>query len=165
MPLHKHLQRLISKHLGGFQLKDEQALGKFIDSINETFTNYEQDKSISQHAFDLSDDEYQKINQELLGEKIIRERSIKTLLNTISAAGLELQPNAQLDTDNLLSVSEFLETQVKLRKQVETELAEKATLLQRQMEISIESEEKFRALTEKSTDVIMRFDRDKKHIY
>jgi PAS domain S-box-containing protein len=50
-------------------------------------------------------------------------------------------------------------------KAIESELANKAALLQHQVNITTESEEKFRALAENSSDVIMRFDRDGRHLF
>jgi PAS domain S-box-containing protein len=124
MPFHKHLVRLLNKYLDqGWQ--DNPKLLRLVEALDATFQNYEQDKAMSQHAFDLADREYQEITQRLTNEKKVREQSIKTLLKTISATEPRFAESTSLDTGNLLHIVEYLDNQLKLRKQVESDLRDR----------------------------------------
>jgi PAS domain S-box-containing protein len=122
MTFHKHLQRLIHKHLSDASWSENAGVVKFIEAVEQTFQNYEQDKVISQRAFDLADLEYQAFNRRLTEEKNQREQGIKTLLGTLSTLEIDIGNDEPINKANLVDVAKYLEKQIKLHKQVEEEL-------------------------------------------
>lgn len=140
--MHKHLQRLIRKHLGQTNWEGNLYFKQFVDAVDESLKSYEQDSKISQHAFDLADKEYQKATQTLLEEKDVREQSVKTLLKAV--ASIEGNENANLDGGNLLTIAQYLENQINLRKQAESLLKE--------------SESNFKQINETINDVFWLYD-------
>ncbi len=140
--MNKHLQRLIQKHLTHIDWVENVNYKHFVDAVNESFKSYDQDSTISQRAFDLADKEYQKVTHALLTEKNLRERSIKTLLNAI--ASIEGNEHVNLDGSNLLTIAEYLENQINLRKHAEVLLKE--------------SEGNFKQINETINDVFWLYD-------
>jgi len=108
--------------MDGTPWQKDKAFQKLMEAITESFQNYDQDMAISQHAFDLTDREYQEIFAKLTHEKNLRDQSIKTLLQAVASVDTALDNGPNLDKGNLLSIAEYLDTQVKLRKQVEAAL-------------------------------------------
>jgi hypothetical protein len=144
MTHHKLVQRYLNKYLAGISLQENEPLSKFIEAINESLQNYEQEKTLSLRAFDLADQEYQAITKKLVDEKNLREQSIKTLMNTISSLEGFSKEDLGFDTGNLLAIAGYIDKQTKLRTQVEAELRE--------------SEANFREINETIQDVFWLYD-------
>lgn len=121
MASHKLLKRQIKKYLPENWEEDEQ-LVQFVAAINESYTNYDQDQALSQHAFDIADEEYNEITQKLLKEKKLRDKSIKTLLDSVS----QLEDGEKSDwieeSNDLLNIAQYLNSQVSKRKEIEAKL-------------------------------------------
>jgi PAS domain S-box-containing protein len=152
MANHKLVQRYINKYLTGAHLRGNEPLLQFMDAINESLQNYEQEKALALRAFELAENEYQEINKKLIDEKTLREQSIKTLLSTISNNEGLSKGDLGFDANNLLAIADYIDKQVKLRTQVEANLRE--------------SESNFREINETIEDVFWLFDAlTKKYIY
>lgn len=61
---HQHLKRQIKKYLDESLLSDER-LAQFIKAISDSYSSYERDKELSEHAFALNEEEYATINKKL----------------------------------------------------------------------------------------------------
>lgn len=121
MGRHKLLNRQIKKYLPENWEENDQ-LQQFVSAINESYTNYEQDQALSQHAFDIADEEYNEITEKLLKEKKLRDKSIKTLLDSVA----QLDDGAQSDwieeSNDLLNIAQYLNVQVSKKKEIEAQL-------------------------------------------
>ncbi len=76
---HKQLERQIKKYLGDSYDK-QGPIEKLLQAISQSYTNYERDKELSEHAFSVNELEYQKVNSNLKKftqnlEAIVKERT------------------------------------------------------------------------------------------
>jgi PAS domain S-box-containing protein len=61
---HQHLEKQIKKHLGDQKIEDER-IQKLLDAVSHSYYNYERDKELSEHAFEINEIEYQAVNKKL----------------------------------------------------------------------------------------------------
>jgi len=133
MPYHSILQKQIEKYLPEEYLSVE-AIKLLLGAIDKSYTLYERDKRITDHAFDVSEKEYQNATKDLQAQNDIRKQSIIKLKQAI----LSLDPNAPQqytsESDDLIHMISFLEEQIQKTKKLEQdlisakELAEKAAM-------------------------------------
>jgi signal transduction histidine kinase/ActR/RegA family two-component response regulator len=123
MPYHKLLERQMRKIADPAILNHPEWLA-FTEAINSSYLSYEKDKELSTHAFALSEQEYSEINEKLKEEIVLRKLSIDRLKEAIR--GIESQEGISLhsDEDNLLNIVDYLEKQIEIRRQAETELVQ-----------------------------------------
>ena len=122
MDTNKLLLRQIKKHLTEDVIESTPGLSAFIDSVNESYMNFNHDIEMNERAFNISEMEYEEINQKLNSEKETIERGIKRLSNMIRAIAPEFDLTRIDNQDDLLFIAGMLEEQVKKRKQVEKQL-------------------------------------------
>lgn len=73
---HQHLERQIKKHLGeNYQIDDR--MSALLKAVSNSYGNFERDKELSDHAFSLSEIEYQNLNQKLKDFTLQLEDKIK----------------------------------------------------------------------------------------
>ena len=132
MPYHKILEGQISRLLPKEHLQDE-AICNFLAAVSSCYATFERDKKISEHAFDVSEKEYQAATQNLQQQNDIKKQSILKLKEAIKS----LDPNASFISDkddDLISTISYLEEQIRKAKELAIELmqakefAEKAML-------------------------------------
>ena len=116
--LEKQAARMLTK-----ELLDQEPVLKFLELINNSYNNFERDKKISEHAFSVSEKEYQQLALHLREQNQIRLQSIVKLKKAI----LALDPLASIhsgdnDDDDLINVISFLEEQIRKSKLLEAEL-------------------------------------------
>ncbi len=121
MDRHKLLKRQIKKYLPE-NWEENKQLQQFVSAINESYTNYEQDQALSQHAFDIADQEYNEITEKLLKEKKLRDKSIKTLLDSVSQLDDGTQSDWIEESNDLLNIAQYLNAQVGKKKEIEAQL-------------------------------------------
>ena len=109
--LHKLVQRQVKKYLTNVDINEQPFLIDFLEAVSQSYFNFERDKVMQQNAFEIADNEYFNITQKLLAEKKIREQSINTLLSTIRNLENSHEEQLNLDSENLLSIAEYLEKQ------------------------------------------------------
>jgi signal transduction histidine kinase/CheY-like chemotaxis protein len=122
MELHPILARSIKKSKVDISAVDEPVL-QLINSINNAFYNNDRERNIADHAFDVSELEYQNINKTLQKEAEEKNEFIKSLKETI----YQLEgnsPNSILitDTNNLSFIIEYLKKLVLKQKEFEKDL-------------------------------------------
>ena len=122
MDTNKLLLRQIKKHLTEDVIESTPGLSAFIDSVNESYMNFNHDIEMNERAFNIAEMEYEEINQKLNSEKETIERGIKRLSNMIRAIAPEFDLTRIDNQDDLLFIAGMLEEQVKKRKQVEKQL-------------------------------------------
>lgn len=121
--LHPLLKKQLAKFLPQYVGMDDQ-FEKLLNQISMTYTSFEEEKNLSDHAFMLSEKEYQTINQQLATESKIRTESIKKLKTTVQSLIMD-DSVIQADSSDLIDVVNTLQTLVKERKTFEEELIAK----------------------------------------
>src|SRR5688572_21448530 len=76
MAYHTLLEKQIKKLLSEQQLQDE-SMCKFLEVVSGTYKSIERDKQLSEHAFDISEKEYQVQGAALVEAKEIAEKASK----------------------------------------------------------------------------------------
>jgi signal transduction histidine kinase/CheY-like chemotaxis protein len=126
MPLDK-LHPLLKKQMAKFLPQQDgvdSQFEKLLHQISMTYTSFEEEKNLSDHAFMLSEKEYQTINQQLATESNIRIESIKKLKTTVQSLLMD-DSIIQADSSDLIDVVNTLQVLVKERKAFEEELIAK----------------------------------------
>ncbi len=102
--LEKNIQKLLPQ-----ELLSIEAVQQLLAAISRNFTSFERDKKITEHAFDVSETEYQQATRDLKTQNEIRKESIKKLKQSI----LSLDPKATQqfsdDDNDLIHIISFLE--------------------------------------------------------
>ncbi len=133
MNYHKVLERQISKLLPESYLQDENIL-KFLTTISNSYQTFEKDKKMSEHAFSVSENEYQELNKYLRQQNEIRHQSILQLKEAIRSLDKDAIVALDENDDNLINIIAFLQKQITKSKEIEThliaakEFAEKAAM-------------------------------------
>ena len=117
MELNKALQRQIQKFLPeSFQQNPE--LTPFLEAVSKLYTNYEKDKKISEHAFEVSEKEYQIVFNNLKEQDKIQKTSIQRIKNLIQTLNNNVSSSTGEEYD-LEEVITFLASIIDETKQLE----------------------------------------------
>lgn len=133
MPYHSLLQKQIAQFLPAEEASNE-ALAKFLSAVNSSYASFDRDRKITEHAFDVSEKEYQRATKDLQAQNDIRTKSISKLKEAIRALDPSAPQQFADDNDDLIDIISFLEKQILKTKQLEQDLinakevAEKAAL-------------------------------------
>ena len=121
MAYHNILEKQIQKFLPSEYLKDG-VINTFLETISKCYDSFEKDKKITEHAFDVSEREYQIVMQDLQDQSEIRKQSILKL----KAAIRSLDPASPVQfseaDDDLMNIISFLEKQITKTKELEQDL-------------------------------------------
>lgn len=132
MERHKLLQKQIKKHVDLDEVNIEE-LEDFLSAINNSYASFDRDKKITEHAFEVSEREYQEVLNNLKKENELKKASIKKVKQTL----IELDSrNATFldESEDLIEIIDFLQEQVQIKNELENTLiaakenAEKAAL-------------------------------------
>jgi signal transduction histidine kinase len=119
---HKLLDKQIKKILAEEQLADE-SIQRFLEVVNNSYASFERDKKISDHAFSISEKEYQEVTRHLQDQHDIQLQSIFKLKNAIRSLDPQYDIHfSESGTADMISVISFLEEQIKKTKALEAEL-------------------------------------------
>jgi PAS domain S-box-containing protein len=74
------LNKLIKKYFGEENIEDPNIL-KFLSAVNSSYNNFDRDKQLSDHLFQINEKEYQTLNQRLqkLNESMEQQVKVRTL--------------------------------------------------------------------------------------
>ena len=121
MKYHNILENQINKFLTDKFRKDDE-MNVFLETISKCYESFEKDKKITEHAFDVSEREYQIVTQDLHEQNEIRKKSIQKLKEAIRS----LDPTGPIqftdEDDDLIHIITFLEKQITKTKQLEQDL-------------------------------------------
>ncbi|MEI8073353.1 MAG: response regulator [Bacteroidota bacterium] len=121
MEYHSILEKQIRKILTT-NYQDNAELQLLLNTISKSYHSFDRDKKIADHAFEISEKEYQKVNADLQAQIDIRKASIVKLKEAIRALDPS-EANIFDDKDeDLINIISFLEEQIKRSKQLEAEL-------------------------------------------
>ena len=119
---HKLLEKQIKKILTEEDLSQE-SIQRFLEVVNSSYASFERDKKISDHAFSISEKEYQEVTRHLQEQHDIQLQSIFKLKNAIRSLDPQYDIHFnEADAGDMISVISFLEEQIKKTKELEVEL-------------------------------------------
>ena len=93
--LHKHLKRQIDKFFSEDFIDDNPALESFIQTVNQTYLNYDKDAELSEQSASLNDKEYAEINAKLKDELDKKEFFQRKLIDAIKELDYEIDTRAK----------------------------------------------------------------------
>ena len=143
MELHKLLTRQVKKHLTTQQIEDP-SFKDFLSVINDSYMSFERDKELLNHAFKISESEYQMLNDDLNQEYQLKKVSIEKLKEAVKIGTQKNEINFDEGTDDLLVIVEYMNAQILKRKETENDLRR--------------SEENYRNMIEHATDILYKSD-------
>ncbi|WP_295655577.1 ATP-binding protein [uncultured Mucilaginibacter sp.] len=131
MEFHPILGKQIKKQLPEGYL-DDPAIQEFLESISNSYHTFEKAKKISEHAFTISEREYQEVYNNLYKENEIKQQSISEIKKAISS----LSPDSIMDMNgsnenDLIHIIQFLQKQISKAKELETQLIESKEIAER----------------------------------
>lgn len=129
MDYHKLLQRQINKHLTPDYIENP-SVKEFIQAVNFSYLSYERDKELMDHAFKVSEIEYNQINDSLKNEFDLKKQSISNLYDSLEVleGGFD-EIKSDDDVDDLLFISKYLRKEIEKRKEIENNLSTTVELL------------------------------------
>lgn len=120
MELHKLLQRQLNKFFPD-QINSDIQFENFIKAISESYTSYERDKELSNHAFGISEREYNEINLKLKSEIDSKKISILKLNETIREMDSTIFMESE---DNLIGLVDYVKKLIDKSRNIEFELVQ-----------------------------------------
>ena len=121
MGYHKTLERQIAKNLPE-EYRNDEKLSQFLNIVSSSYDTFEKDKKMSEHAFSISEREYQEVTKNLSEQNEIRHQSILQLKDAIRALDQDSISNLNDSDDDLINIITFLQEQIRKSKELETEL-------------------------------------------
>ena len=121
MEYHSILNKQINKLLPEQYLADE-TIQVFLESVSNSYNTFERAKKISEHAFAISEREYNEVNTFLYQENQIKQQSISEIKKAISALSTEPLPDLENSTDDLINIVKYLQKQINKAKELEQQL-------------------------------------------
>jgi signal transduction histidine kinase/CheY-like chemotaxis protein len=109
--------------LSATQLNDPSIIS-FIERINKTYTRLEKEKRLSEHAFEVTENEYQVVNKSLVKQMTVRTESIRKLKEVIQLFKDDTNFALSESEDDILNVIQFLKRQIKRSRILEKRLRE-----------------------------------------
>ncbi|MFM2361939.1 MAG: hypothetical protein RLZZ316_841 [Bacteroidota bacterium] len=118
MPYHKLLQKQLNKLLPGHENMPEE-WQHFLETVSRSYATFEKDKNLSEHAFAISEKEYQEINNHLQLHNEITTESIHKLKAAIKSLDKQAPVSDEDMDDDLINVINYLEKQILKTKDLE----------------------------------------------
>jgi len=121
MEYHNILNKQIKKLLPEHYLADGN-LNFFLESVSNSYFTFERANKIAEHAFTVSEREYQEINNSLHKENIIKQESVSEIKKAIKSLSPHSLPDIQNSDDDLIHIIHFLQDQIIKAKELEKQL-------------------------------------------
>ncbi len=117
--MHKLLEKQLIRHLDK-RIAEMPELDRFIKAVNDSYESFDRDRELSAHAFKISEFEYQEVNESLRVESELKKQSIQKL--KIALSKITDDELIEFQGDDLLAVSDYLNSQILKRKIADTAL-------------------------------------------
>jgi signal transduction histidine kinase/ActR/RegA family two-component response regulator len=121
MIYHKVLEKQISKLLPDLD-RDSPTCRAFFQAVSDAYTAFEKDKKLSDHAFTISEKEYQEVTGHLRQQNEIRKQSIDKLKAAIASLDASIVADDKGDSDDLIHIISYLQFQINQTKELEQQL-------------------------------------------
>ena len=118
----------IRKHLPA-SVSEIPEIAAFISAVNASYRSFERDKEITSHAFNLSEQEYRALYENLLRENELKRLSIERMKETLTQIRTTGEIEPGYNDESLLSIAEYLKSEIGKRKMAEQHLTENFELL------------------------------------
>ncbi|OQP48001.1 hybrid sensor histidine kinase/response regulator [Niastella populi] len=122
MTYHKLLEKQIGK-ISRQHLENEE-IQELLAKVSNSYAAFERDKKISDHAFTVSEKEYQEVTQRLQMQNAVHHQSViklKEAIRSLTPVGSFQLENSD---NNLISIISLLQDQIFKTKELETELTQ-----------------------------------------
>lgn len=119
---HKLLDRQFRKYFPKDDNEISLEMEDFLNRVNLTYINNEEDQHQNKHIFDLVSKEYEAINEKLQQKQNETEAVIKNLLSALGKKSDN--ENTNLVQEDLIQLSHLVSKEIQLRKETEVELLE-----------------------------------------
>jgi signal transduction histidine kinase len=120
MDLHPLLAKQIAKHLGEDAI-NHPAFDSLIKAVSSSYESYERDKKITEHAFEISEKEYQDVLQNLKKENTLKKESIEKVKQTLTILDKKNVSGIK-DSDDLAEIIDLLNDQISIKNELEQTL-------------------------------------------
>ena len=120
--LHRNLKRQLDKFLSEDFIEQNPNLASFIQTVNQTYLNYDKDAELFEQSARLNDKEYRQINAKLKAEleKIVFfQKKLVEAIKQLNSDGQELDGD-----DNLFNLLHILHKEIEI-KDLKAELKRK----------------------------------------
>jgi signal transduction histidine kinase len=121
MQYHKILEKQIQKTLSDQQLNDP-AIQQLLTLVDRSYKNFESDQQLNEHAFLVSEKEYQDILHTLQHQNNIYSQSVKKLKDAIIAHDPQAAVIIENEENILITIIAYLAKQIRKRQETEAEL-------------------------------------------
>jgi signal transduction histidine kinase/CheY-like chemotaxis protein len=122
MRLHRLILKQIKTHLLDADLEENSDLIRFIESVSDDYHNYDVEHLKNEEITVKTQNICQNLTTTLTKEQKLREQSLEALLSAISTLEDDPEELWCFDTENLLTVAEYLEYHVDRIKGIENQL-------------------------------------------
>jgi signal transduction histidine kinase len=120
MEMHPLLAKQITKHLGEEALANPE-FQSLIKIVSASYESYDRDKKITEHAFEISEREYQDVLQDLKKENDLKKESIEKVKQTLIVLD-EKNASSIKDSEDLFEIIELLNDQISVKNELEQTL-------------------------------------------
>ncbi len=118
--LNRNLKRQITKFLSDDIIENNSQLKDFINSVNQTYLNYEKDAELFEQSAKLNDIEFIEINNKVKKELVQKELYQKQIIDSIySLSGIDIQLVSKKD---ILGLIDLLNEEIKFKKTYQDQL-------------------------------------------
>ncbi len=118
--LHRNLKRQLDKFLSEDFIEQNPNLLSFIQTVNQTYLNYEKDAELFEQSARLNDKEYGEMNAKLkdeLEKKVFFQSKLIDAIKQLNAEGQELGSD-----DNLLDLLHILHKEIEIKAEIQRQL-------------------------------------------
>ncbi|MBL0013227.1 MAG: response regulator [Flavobacterium sp.] len=118
--LHRNLKRQVDKFLSDDFIEQNPNLLSFIQTVNQTYLNYEKDAELFEQSARLNDKEYGEMNAKLkdeLEKKVFFQSKLIDAIKQLNAEGQELGSD-----DNLLDLLHILHKEIEIKAEIQRQL-------------------------------------------
>ena len=118
--LHRNLKRQIDKFLSEDFIEQNPNLASFIQTVNQTYLNYDKDAELFEQSARLNDKEYRQINAKLKAEleKIVFfQKKLVEAIKQLNSDGQELDGD-----DNLFNLLHILHKEIEIKAEIQRQL-------------------------------------------
>ncbi len=125
---HKLLKRQI-RNLLPAELSNSPLLENFLNAVNDSYTAYDNDKDLVNHAFHISEEEYKELYKNLHKEHELKKNSIEKLKQAIKQIDQKKEVKFNDEEDDLFLISEYITHQIIRIKETKANLTRALNLL------------------------------------
>ncbi len=118
--LHRNLKRQLDKFMSEEFIEQNPNLLSFIQSVNQTYLNYEKDAELFEQSARLNDKEYSEMNAKLkeeLEKRVFFQKKLIDAIKQLNSDGQELD-----NEDNLLDLLHILHKEIEIKAEFQRQL-------------------------------------------